>query len=83
MCNLHHIFAGDQVEKNWIDGACSPYGKRRVAYRVLMGNLRETDLLKKNSRRRKDNIKMDLQGVGCVGMYWTDLCLRIETGGSP
>ena len=25
------------------------------------------------SRRRKDNIKMDLQEVGCGGMDWIDL----------
>jgi len=24
-------------------------------------------------RRRKDNIKMDLEAVGCGGMYWVDL----------
>ena len=30
--------------------------------------------------RWEDNIKMDLQKVGCVGMNWIEL-LRIETGG--
>jgi hypothetical protein len=32
--------------------------------------------------RWEDNIKMDLQEVGCGGMDWTGLgWLRIETGG--
>jgi hypothetical protein len=31
-------------------------------------------------RRWKDNIKTDLQAVGCGGMDWVGL-LRIETGG--
>ena len=28
-----------------MSGACSTYGKRRVVYRVLVGNLREKDHL--------------------------------------
>jgi hypothetical protein len=36
------------------------------------GNLRERDHLE-DPRRRQDSIKMDLQEVGCWGLYWTDM----------
>ena len=35
-------------------------------------NLRERNYLR-TSRRREDNIKIDLQEVGCRGMDWIDL----------
>ena len=37
------------------------------------GNLRERDHLGKPSRRWEDNIKVDLQEVGCGGMDWIEL----------
>ena len=36
-------------------------------------NLSERDHLGKPRRRWEDNIKMDLQEVGCGSMYWIDL----------
>jgi len=50
-------------------GACSKYGERRGVYRVLMGKRQ----LGRQRRRWEDNIKMDLQGVGCGGMDWIEL----------
>jgi len=42
-------------------------------YRVLVGKPEGRRLLGRPSRRWEDNIKMDLQEVGCVGMDWIDL----------
>jgi hypothetical protein len=51
-------------------GACSTYGERRGVYRVLV----EGKTSRGRPRRRwEDNIKMDLQEVGCGGMDWIDL----------
>jgi len=55
-------------------------GEERVAYRVLMGKLEAKRPLGRPRRRWVDNIRIDLQEVGCG--YWTGLgWLRIETGG--
>jgi len=50
-------------------GACSAYGgKKRHIYRFLVGNPVGEGPLGRPRRRWEDNIKMDLQEVGCVGM---------------
>jgi len=45
----------------------------RGAYRVLVGKLVGKRPLGGLRRRWKDNIKMDLQEVGCGGMNWIEL----------
>ena len=42
-------------------------------YRFWWGNLREKGPLERPRRRWEDNIKMDLQEVGCGGMNWIDM----------
>jgi hypothetical protein len=54
-------------------GACGAYGDKRGVYRVLAVNLRERDLLGDPGVEWEDNIKMDLQGVGCGDVDWIDL----------
>jgi len=54
-------------------GACSMYGERRGVYKVLVGKPEGERPLGRPRRRRKDNIKMDLQEVGCGDMEWIDL----------
>ena len=47
-------------------GGCSAYGEKRVLYRVLVG--------KPEGKRRRweDNIKMDLNELGCEGVDWIE-----------
>ena len=48
-------------------------GKRRGEYRILVGKPEGKRSLGRPRRRWEDNIKMDLQEVGCGGMDWIDL----------
>ena len=48
-------------------------GERRGVYRVLVGIPEGKKLLGRPRRRWEDNIKMDLQEVGCGGMDWIEL----------
>jgi hypothetical protein len=54
-------------------GACSTYGERRVAYRVLVGKPLGKRQLAIPRCRWENSIKMNLQEVGCGGMDWIDL----------
>jgi hypothetical protein len=47
--------------------------ERREVYRVLVGKPEGKRPLGRPRRRWEDNIKMDLQEVGCGGMEWIDL----------
>ena len=48
-------------------------GERRGVYRVLVGKPEGKRPLWRSRRRWEDNIKMDLQEVGCEGVDWIDL----------
>ena len=48
--------------------ACGTYGEKRGVYRVLVGKPEAKRQLGRPRCRWEDNIKMDLQGVGCAGM---------------
>ena len=62
----------DWIEKNEMGGACSIYGERSV-YRVLVAKPEAKRPFGRHRCRWEDNIKMDLQEVGCAGMDWIDL----------
>jgi len=47
--------------------------KGRGLFRVLMGKPEGKRPFGRSSRRWEDNIKMDLQEVGCGGMDWIEL----------
>ena len=55
-------------------GAYSVYGgERRGVYRFLVGKPEGKNPLERPRIRWEDNIKMDLQEVGCGGMDWIKL----------
>ena len=52
-------------------------GERRGVYRVLVGKPEGNRPLGRARRRWEDDIKMDLQEVGCRGVDWIDVaCYR-------
>jgi hypothetical protein len=52
---------GEQIKKNKLSGICSTYGKRRVAYRILMGRHEGRRPLGRPRNRWENDIKMCLQ----------------------
>jgi hypothetical protein len=48
-------------------------GESRGVYRVVVGKPKEKKTLRRPRCRWEDNIKMDLQEVGCEGMNWIDV----------
>ena len=54
-------------------GACGVNGDEKGVYRVLVGKPEEKRPLGRPRRRWEDNIKVDLQEVGCGGMDWIEL----------
>ena len=54
-------------------GHVARMGERRGVYRVLVGKPEGMRPLGRTRRRWKDNIKMDVQEVGCGGMDWIEL----------
>jgi len=51
-------------------GRVARMGKRKVIYMVLVGKPGGKRAFGRPSRRWEDNIRMDLQEVGCGGMDW-------------
>ena len=54
-------------------GACGAYGGGESLYRVLVGKPERRRPLGRPRRKWVDNIKMDLQVVGCGGIDWIEL----------
>ena len=63
----------DSIEKNEMGGACSMYGEMRGVCRVLVEKPEGKRPLGRPKHRWEDNIKMDLQEVGCGDMDWIEL----------
>ena len=55
------------------EGHVARMGERRGVYRVLMGKPEGKRPLGRPRRRWEDNIKMDLQELGCGVMDWIEL----------
>ena len=54
-------------------GHVASMGERRGVYRVLVGKLEGKRQLGRPRHRWEDNIKMDLQEVGCRGVDWIEV----------
>jgi hypothetical protein len=61
------------MENNEMGGTCSSGGERRVVCRVLVGKPDGKRPLVKLRCRLEDNIKVDLQAVGCGDIDWIEL----------
>jgi hypothetical protein len=61
------------MENSEMGGTCSAYGGRRGVCRVLVGKPEGKRPLGRPTRRLEDNIKMDVQEVGCGGMDRVEL----------
>ena len=58
---------------NEMGRACGTMGEGRGVYRVLVGKPEGKRSLGRHRRSWEDNIKIDLQEVGCGGMDWIEL----------
>jgi 3-oxoacyl-ACP reductase-like protein len=56
----------------WV-GHVARIGERKEVYLVLVGKPEGKRPLGRSRRRWEDNIKMDLQELGCAGMNWIEL----------
>jgi len=65
--------AGDKIEKNGWAGHVARMGEERGVYRFLLGKAEGRRPLGRPRRRWVDNIRMDLQEVGCGYMDWIGL----------
>ena len=54
-------------------GHVARIGERRGVYRGMVGKTEEKRPLGSPRKRWEDNIKMDLQEVGCGGLDWIEL----------
>jgi hypothetical protein len=54
-------------------GHVARIGERRGIYMVLVGKPKRKRTLGRPRRRWEDNIKMDLQEVGCGGLEWIEV----------
>ena len=73
ICNSTQYFSGDQIEKNKMGGACSTQGGDGRCIQDFGRKPKGKTTLGRPSYRWEDNVKMDIQEVGCGGMEWIDV----------
>ena len=64
-------------------GHVAHMGKGRAKYRVLVGKPEGKRSLWRPRHRWENNIKMDLQEMGCGGMDWIELAQDRDRGQAP
>jgi hypothetical protein len=76
---LIKYYDGNQIQEVEINEACCMWhvwmwrNRRKNTYRILAGKLQGKKQLVRSRRRRGDNINMNLQEIGQMGVHWTDL----------
>ena len=73
ICTLHPILLGDKIKKNEMHGAAVHMGEKKGIDRVLVGKPEGKRPLGRPRHRWEDNIKMELQAVGCRDTDWIEL----------
>jgi len=74
ICTVHPIRARDKIKKNELGGASGAYGGGEKLVRDnLVGKPEGKRPVGRPRRRWEDNIKMDLQEVGCDGMDYIEM----------
>ena len=68
-----NIFRAVKSRRTRGTGNLSRMGERRVVYRVLVGEPEGKRPLGRPRHRWEDNIKIDLQKIGCGDVDWIDL----------
>jgi hypothetical protein len=56
-----------------MSGTCSTHRKIRNSYTILVGKPKGNRPLVRHRRRLEDNIKIDLNTIGCESLFWIQL----------
>jgi hypothetical protein len=73
LCSSHNIVRPIKSRRMRWTRQVVHMGERRGVYRVLVGNPEGKRPFGRSRYKWEDNIKMDLQEVGCGGVDWTEL----------
>jgi len=71
-CSINSVRVMKSTRMRWA-GHVASMGERRGVCRILVGKPEGKGPLGRPRRRWEDNIKMDLQEMGCGGMEWIEL----------
>jgi len=78
VCALTQYCSAIKSKMRWAEHAARMV-ERRGIYRILVGKPEGKRPLRRPKSRWKDNIKMDLQEVGCGGNDWIELARDRDT----
>jgi hypothetical protein len=79
LCSLPNIARVIKSRRIEMGGACSIMGEGRGVHRVLVGKPEGKRPLGRPRRRWEDNVRMDLQEVGCGCEDWIGLAQDRDT----
>ena len=70
---LHDLYCSPNIRKNEMGGECGTYRRQERCLQGFGGRPEGRRPLGRPRRRWENNIKMDLQEVGCGGTDWIEL----------